>query len=192
MNGTFLYLLGYPGVGKYTIGKEIARLTGARLIDNHLVNNPVFVVLGADGLAPIPARAWELVAVIRETVLQAVAELAEPEAGFILTNVVADVAEDVAIFDRIRGIAEARESLFVPVALSCGLPEHRRRMVTPARRERMKWVDGEALDEFVKRVRMYVPPHANTLHLAVDDLEPADAARAIVAHVERCRSAPPG
>lgn len=192
MKGALIYLLGYPGVGKYTIGKEVARLTGARLVDNHLVNNPVFMVLGADGLTPIPPRAWELVSVIRETVLQAMAELAEREASFILTNVVADVPEDVAIFERIQGIAEERESLFVPVLLSCTLQEHRRRMVSPARRDRMKWVDGEALEDFVTRMTMYLPPHPNTLQVAVDDLEPGDAARTIVAHVERRRSAPAG
>ena len=188
MNGTFLYLLGYPGVGKYTIGKEFAKLSGARLIDNHLIANPVFTVLGTDGLSPIPPAAWAIVGVIREAVLGAIAELAEREASFVLTNVVADVPEDVAIFERIRAIAEARESLFVPVVLSCGLAEHRRRMVSPGRRERMKWVDGEALADFVSRMTMYVPQHANTLELAVDDLEPAEAARAILAHAERCRA----
>ena len=56
-----IYLIGVPAVGKHTIAKEIGRLTGARVVDNQLVNLPVFHVLGYDGrdTFPFPKGAWE-------------------------------------------------------------------------------------------------------------------------------------
>jgi ATP-dependent Lon protease len=39
-----LYLIGYPGVGKYSIAQEIQNQTGQfRLVDNHHVLNPFFL-----------------------------------------------------------------------------------------------------------------------------------------------------
>ncbi|KAL8860484.1 MAG: hypothetical protein Q9178_003143 [Gyalolechia marmorata] len=41
----FVYINGYPGVGKYTIAKELAQmLPNAKLLDNHLFIDPVAAV----------------------------------------------------------------------------------------------------------------------------------------------------
>jgi len=39
LKNTFILLIGFAGTGKYTIGRELCRRTGAKLIDNHLINN---------------------------------------------------------------------------------------------------------------------------------------------------------
>lgn len=57
MKNTVVYLLGYPAAGKYTIGQIVAGLTGAVLVDNHLIANPVLAVVGADGVRPVPRGA---------------------------------------------------------------------------------------------------------------------------------------
>ena len=62
-------------------------LTGAVIVDNHLINNPVFSVAAADGKTPLPAAVWQKIESIRRIVLDTVAELAQPEASFIFTNV---------------------------------------------------------------------------------------------------------
>lgn len=36
-----LYLIGFAGTGKYTIAKELVKF-GYKVIDNHLINNPIF------------------------------------------------------------------------------------------------------------------------------------------------------
>ena len=38
LQNTMIVLNGFAGTGKYTIGREVARRTGAKLIDNHLIN----------------------------------------------------------------------------------------------------------------------------------------------------------
>lgn len=40
-----LYLIGFAGTGEYTIAKEIAN-HGYKVVDNHLINNPIFSLLG--------------------------------------------------------------------------------------------------------------------------------------------------
>ena len=40
----FVFLYGAPAVGKLTVGRELARLTGVRLFDNHLVVDAALVV----------------------------------------------------------------------------------------------------------------------------------------------------
>ena len=42
MKNAVFYLIGPPGVGKYTVGTIIAEGTAARLVDNHYSINPIF------------------------------------------------------------------------------------------------------------------------------------------------------
>jgi tRNA A37 threonylcarbamoyladenosine biosynthesis protein TsaE len=42
LDNTIFYLIGPAGVGKLTVARAIAALTGARIVDNHTVNNPIF------------------------------------------------------------------------------------------------------------------------------------------------------
>src|SRR5215510_6248325 len=51
---TIIYLIGVPAVGKYTVAKEIGRMTGAKVVDNQLINFPVYSVIGYDGTANFP------------------------------------------------------------------------------------------------------------------------------------------
>jgi len=51
---TIIYLTGKPGVGKYTIAKELAAKYGFIVCDNQLINNPIFELLQYDGYAKIP------------------------------------------------------------------------------------------------------------------------------------------
>lgn len=48
MKNTIIYLLGFPGTGKYTIAKEICKQADFKLVDNHLINNPLFTLIEND------------------------------------------------------------------------------------------------------------------------------------------------
>jgi predicted kinase len=43
---TIIYFIGVPAVGKYTVAKEIGRMTGANVGDNQSINTPMFSVIG--------------------------------------------------------------------------------------------------------------------------------------------------
>jgi len=67
MQNTIVYLIGYAGIGKYTIAKELAVLTGAVIVDNQLINSPVFSVVSPDGNAPLPEAVWPKIEGIRRS-----------------------------------------------------------------------------------------------------------------------------
>lgn len=188
MQSTIFHLIGKPGVGKYTIGSELARLTGARLVDNHSIANVIFNLINADGITPLPAGIWSRVSQVRAAVLDTLVHVSPPDLSFVLTNFIRgdDDAERVA-FMEVAAVAEARGSIFVPVILSCETPELVRRIVQPDRRARMKLVDpvqGARLNDDVPQFQSDLP---NTLELDVSRTPARDAAQAIVDWVARLR-----
>ena len=119
MRNTIIYLIGHYGVGKLTIANRIVAATGARLFDNHLANNVIFSLIREDGGSKIPDAAWDLIMTIRRQALTAMAEIAAPQASFILTNALMEGDPlDRLAFDEVVATAERRGSTFVPVFLS--------------------------------------------------------------------------
>jgi hypothetical protein len=148
-----IYLIGVPAVGKYTIAAEIRRLTGARVVDNQLINLPVFSVLGYDGKDsfPFPPGAWKHVEAIRTAVLATIREHCGPEDSFVFTNVLqAGCASDEALFHGIEQLATDRGSRFYPVWLSCFEEKLRVRKDTLDRRARLKDTDLANISDYLR------------------------------------------
>jgi hypothetical protein len=186
MKNAIVYLIGYGGTGKYTIAKEIAALTGAVVVDNHLINNPVFSVVGADGIKLLPAGVWQKIAGIRRIVLDTIAELAQPEASFIFTNELYEGKEvDRRFYDDVATLAAQRKALFVPVILRCDPEEVYRRVASPQRAERFKLRNVEHTRENIRTYKLLRVEHPNNLELDITTLSPVEAAQAIIAHVEK-------
>ena len=185
MKNTMVYLIGYAGTGKYTIAKEIAVLTGAVIVDNQLINNPVFSVVAADRKTPLPAAVWPKIESIRRIVLDTVAELAPPEANFLFTNELYEGKpmdrrwyEDVAI------LATKRNALLVPVILRCEPEEVYRRVTSPERAVRFKETSADRTRENIHTFKLLRIDHPNCLELEITHLSPIQAAQAILTHVE--------
>jgi hypothetical protein len=186
MRNTIVYLIGHYGVGKLTIGKAIAAETGARLFDNHLANNVIFSLIREDGRTKIPDRAWDLITVIRRQALIAMAEIAKPDASFVLTNaLMEDDPMDRATFDEVASVALQRNSTFVPVILKASDVAHASRIPSPEREQRMKMTDAKGALE-ARRRQLLLIDHPNRLDLDTTNLPPEEAARRVVAHAERC------
>ncbi|GMA16786.1 hypothetical protein E5F05_16655 [Deinococcus metallilatus] len=174
------YLVGPPGSGKRTIGKQLARLTGAALLDNHLSNDPVFTAFGLDGQKPVPAQVWTLVKRVRAVVLEAA--LAAPrDVSHIFTNYLTNEEREWQFVQSLRGLASARGAAFVPVWLSCHTDELARRMTLPERAERLKLRDPEQLRELLEKAGN-LPPPPDAIRIDTSTLAPADAALLIAAH----------
>src|SRR6266852_5429090 len=121
LHNTIIYLIGLPAVGKYTVAREIGRMTGAKVVDNQLINTPVFSVVGYDGTAtfPFPQGAWVHIEKIRQAVFAAIREFCPPDASFVFTNVLdASAPGDKALFRRIERLAQQRKAGFFPVWLT--------------------------------------------------------------------------
>ena len=186
MKNTIVYLIGYGGTGKYTIAREIAVLTNAVIVDNHLINNPVFSVLGVDGIKLLPAGVWQKIEGIRRIVLDTIVELAQPETSFLFTNELYEgKLMDRRWYEDVAVLAAKRKSLFVPVILHCEPEELYRRVASPERAVRFKLRNADRTRENIRTNRLLHVDHPNCLELDVTHLSPIQAVQAIVAHIEK-------
>ncbi|MCW5721321.1 MAG: hypothetical protein KIS86_09280 [Devosia sp.] len=186
MNNTIIYLIGHYGVGKLTIARQICSLTGARLFDNHLANNVVFSLIREDGATPIPDTAWDIIMTIRRQALIAMADIARPEACFVLTNaLMEDDPLDRPAFNEVVEVARKRRSVFVPVILSATDAAHAERIPSAEREERLKMTDVAGAALVRARRPLLRIDHPNRLDLDTTTLPPDAAARTIIAHAER-------
>src|SRR4029453_3989564 len=116
LQNTIIVLIGFAGTGKFTIGRELCERTGAKLIDNHLINNPVFKVLNADGITPLPSGVWDKVKSVRAIVYDSIRELSPPDLSFVFTiELIESSPGDRQGFVDLEQLAAGRGSLFVPV-----------------------------------------------------------------------------
>nr|WP_174257355.1 AAA family ATPase [Phytoactinopolyspora alkaliphila] len=179
-------MVGPPAVGKHTIGSELADLTGAALIDNHLVNDPIFRAYGADGRTPLPDWVWELVERVREATMTAVTD-ARPEVSHIFTNYLSSEPEDEQFVQMLRDTAAGRGAQFVPVWLTCPEDELVRRVALPGRAERHKLRDADAL-RTILRTQGVLPAPPDALVLDTSAIPSPEAAQRIVDHTHAALS----
>ena len=145
LKNQIIVLIGFAGTGKYTIGRELCERTGAKLIDNHLINNPVFKVVDADGIKPLPPGVWDKVKTIRAIVYDSIRELSPPDLSFVFTiELIEGKPDEQEAFDDLKELAVARNSVFVPVRLLCDVDELCRRVASPGRIAMIKAISPEA------------------------------------------------
>ena len=185
-----IHLIGYPAVGKLTVARALAATTpeGAPdqivVVDNHLTGNPVLRVTALDADGRVPARAWELVAEIRERVHTAIVELSPPGWSFVFTNVLRKGDPLLEQTDEAtQGLARRRGVPYVPVVLRCDPDEQRRRAVGPGRAEHHKWTDPDGVAAYTARWELAPPGGLNQIELDTTRLAPDAAAQAILAHI---------
>lgn len=177
--GDHLFLLvGPPAVGKLSVATEIGRRTGAIVVDNHLVNNAVFVPMGLGRghgveLADTDALRGRVYDVVLESTL-----LAPPGLSHVFTNWLPDGPENAAHVDRLRRIAERRGARFVPVWLTASPEALLARIGATGRAERSKLTAPEVLRDLLELPVLPPPEDAMTLDLSI--MGPEDAAAQIL------------
>jgi len=171
-----VYLLGYPGVGKYTVARALAAQTGAVVIDNQLINNPILALF--NGALDLPAEAFVRTGPIRKAVFGALEEIAPRSLSYVFTNVLQDSPEDVVIYNWLHDIAASRDSVFLPVMLTCAREVQLERVRAEERRLRFKLTDADWLDKFMTAVSLYAPE--GVLTLDTTEATPEENAAAIV------------
>lgn len=185
-----IYLIGIPAVGKYTIAKEISRLTRAVVVDNQLINLPVFSIVGYDGKDsfPFPRGAWEHVETIREAVFSVVRDCSPPGRSFIFTNVLeAGLPDDESLFRKIKQLAADRGADFFPVWLTCDAETIQERKDSLDRRLRFKDTDVTNVARYVEEFALFEAPHPNALRIDTSEESIEANANRIIDHVLKLR-----
>lgn len=178
MSPTVYHLVGLPASGKRTVGLELARLTGAVLLDNHLFNDAVFKPYGADGLRPLPPEVHALAAQVRLLGLEA-ARLAPPDVSQIFTSHLTTRPSGPAALQLLRDLASARGARYVPVWLTCDPAELEGRLGRPERLERAKLRDPGQFRQLVRDSGLLAPP-PDALVLDTGAMTAEEAARRVV------------
>ena len=167
-----IFLHGLPGVGKLTVARELAKLTGFRVFHNHLAVDLVAAVFEF-GSPPFVE--------LREMIWLAVFSRA---AGANLSGLIFTFAFDRTVrggfIERTRGIVESSRGEVLFVELTCSTEEIERRIAHPARRGFGKLSSVEQFRE-LKRAGAFVNPGIPAERLVVDTTELAapDAASLI-------------
>lgn len=185
MKNVIVYLLGFPGTGKYTIAKEICKQASYfKLVDNHLINNPIFSLIDHDGVTPLPERVWINAQSIRDAVLDTMIHISPLDFSFVMTNMLLDGdVRDHALYAQIEAMVNARGALLVPVRLACSVQEMERRIVQKNRIERLKKIDPDAPSRYVHTETILQVDHPNVLDLDVSNLSPSESAATILSYV---------
>lgn len=179
-NTIIVYLTGKPGVGKYTIAKELAKNYGFIICDNQLINNPIFELLQYDGYTKIPDFAWDTIARIRTEILSFLTKV--PQNNYVLTNCLTENDKDRKLYEEVENMATLRNSIFIPIKLSITKEEHLKRIVQPERRERWKSIDPREADDHGPLLSI---THPNLLELDISDLRPENTAEKIAGHIKK-------
>jgi hypothetical protein len=170
-----IYINGWPGVGKLTVGRIIAGRLSARLVHNHLILNPAFAITEHGSPAFI-----ELTRRIRRLLLEFIEQMPEGE-HFVLTDALEEgSALSDEIFAGVQRLAERRRVPLLSVSLDCDADENARRLTAAGRTEMGKLTAVEVLMGFRKTFTLLRPEVPHHLDLDTTDMTPEDAAEAII------------
>lgn len=175
-----VFMLGYPGMGKRTVGRHLAGLLDGVLVDNALVNRPVLELFRWDGVFPLPPTVWDHVVPIRDAVIRAIEEVAPASNSYVFTNVVEDGPDALEQYDAVRSLARRRGSLFLAVVLTCDLDEQVSRIDNPDRIAARKGSDPEGYRGYTLTTRLFQPPVEEAVTVDTTSTPPEENARILL------------
>lgn len=180
-----IHLNGFPGVGKMTIAKIVAKELDAHVLDDFTLTKLVYVA--TDRNSP------QYVAFLRDltNVVYAHLGMADPSGLVILTNALATTyPEDKDRFKQVQELSETRGDSFVPIQIVCSPEEAMRRAELSNRHDKQKLTDPAALGNILNKSALIHPTdHPNQLTLDVTDLVAEQAADEVVAHIKKIQAA---
>ena len=177
-----IHLNGWPGSGKLTVAREVARTLQARLLDNHTLHD-------------VPGRLcdrgtpeyWELYYQVREAAYRRVLALPSHEV-LVMTNALTHESErEREAWAAVKALAADRGVPLVAITLLCSLDENVRRMTSEDRRQR-KLIDPAPLIEWRLQLTLLVDDSVRSLTIENTGLSPGQAADEIVAFLRRLRA----
>jgi adenylate kinase len=171
-----IFIHGLPGVGKLTVARELARLTGFRVFHNHLTVDLVLSVFefGSRPFVELREKIW--LAVFSE----AAANLDNLIFTFAFEHTVRD-----GFIGEVRKVVEANGGVVLFVELRCSVEELERRIADSSRRKFGKLNSIEQFRE-LKEAGAFVDPEIPTEQLVIDTtaLSARDAADLIASKLK--------
>lgn len=153
-----VFLLGYPGMGKRTVGAALASLINGVLLDNARIHGVLLEPFRWDGVGPLPPEIWDRVTPIRQALLGVIEDLAPASNSYVFTNALEDEESSTEHYDSIKGMAARRGSLFLAVQFDCDIEVQVSRIDNPDRIALRKGADPPGYRWHRQNVKMFDPP----------------------------------
>lgn len=182
---TVVFLLGYPGMGKRTVGSALATLIDAVLVDNATIHRVLLEPFRWDGVAPLPPEIWDRVAPIRHALFGVIEDLAPASNSYVFTNALEDEDSSVEHYESIKALAARRESLFLAVQLDCDIEVQVSRIDNPDRIALRKGADPPGYRWHRQNVEMFEPPAEDRFDIDTTATSPQENAGLIRAELVR-------
>jgi len=180
-----VFLLGYPGMGKRTVGGALATLIDAVLLDNARIHGVLLEPFRWDGVTLLPPEIWDRVTPIRQALLGVIEDLAPASNSYVFTNVLEDEASSAEHYDSIKSLAARRGSLFLAVQLDCDIDVQVSRIANPDRIALRKGSDPPAYRWHRQNVTLFEPPAEDCYDIDTTSTSPQDNAELIRAELVR-------
>lgn len=171
-----IFLYGLPGVGKLSVARELAKLTGFRIFHNHLTVDLVASVFefGSPPFVELRERIW----------LDVFARAVAADLNGLIFTFANDRTVGDGFIDGTRQIVESSGGEILFVALTCSTAELERRIEQPTRQRFGKLSSATRFRE-LKEAGAFVDPRTPAERLVVDttELSAAEAAGVIVSRL---------
>ena len=168
----FVLIYGPPGVGKLTVGKELASLTGYKLFDNHA---SIDVVRRVFDFSDAPF--WPLVLRFRFDVFETAAE----HGVDVITTGAYVHPEDAELAEQMFAHVEKHAGRVILVHLTCRLDVLEERVQSAGRDNKMNSLETARAD--MARKDYFTPiPNRQSLRIDNSDLAPGAVAVQIASH----------
>ncbi|KEQ58337.1 uncharacterized protein M437DRAFT_17843, partial [Aureobasidium melanogenum CBS 110374] len=153
-SGRIILLNGFPGVGKYSIGRKLHALfepAHVRFVDNHVLIDP------AQAIAPgRNSDHKELRRAFRKVAFDALCNIPGQDVTIILTSCLSSATEDREVFEEHLRIASCRGIPIYIFNIICAPNEHKVRLSAPERSAgtKTKLLDSEILNSMMSKHRL--------------------------------------
>ncbi|KAF6823854.1 hypothetical protein CPLU01_11163 [Colletotrichum plurivorum] len=178
----YIYINGYPGIGKLTIAKELqSRLQHSKIYHNHLMIDPIAPIVDRTSPDYHAIRTG-----LRRHLLDIIATVEEARpTSWIFTDSRSTGPDGKAAAEDYKNAAAKRGVSFIPTILHCDLEENLQRIVHEERcsGQNTKLRDGNVLRSIRTEEEMYRFEVQQEMLLHITRMEPAEAAEAILVHI---------
>lgn len=180
-----VFMLGYPAVGKRTVGAALATRVDAVLLDNARIHGVLLEPFRWDGVAPLPPEIWERVTPIRHALLGVIEDLAPASNSYVFTNDLTDDESSAQQYDSIKSLAVRRGSLFLAVQLDCDIDVQVSRIDNSDRIALRKGADPPGYRWHRQNVNLFKPPAEDRFDIDTTNTSPQENAELIRAELMR-------
>lgn len=193
LKNCFILLMGFPGVGKRTVGESLAKKTNARFTHHHELYDPIFKLFCNDyeDQWNLTAQMWEKLNEVQAVYFGALADVCSRDDSFIYTEMMLDKDPYHQIdYKNILDVVKKRNAHFFPVRLICEENELLKRVQSNDRKEysEFKTRDPDLSRKRSRELEVFYSHHENEITIDNTNLSADVVADKIIEHIKMTKN----